>query len=508
MTSSHSVVCRTPCGAVRGIRIDGVNQYLRVPYAHPPIGARRFALPEKLESWAGERDATQPGPIPPQLTSRLSRVMGDPPVTQDEDCLHVDVWAPEGADAQKPAPVLVFIHGGAFMTGGGSLPMYRGEHLARQTGLVVVNISYRLGMLGFLPIEGVSPANLGLHDQITALEWIRQNILAFGGDPEQVTLAGQSAGGYSIAVLLALERARGLFSRAIVMSAPLGLPLPSVEQTLARGHDVLAALQFSPSQAAGLRDVPIETLMQAQGQLVRQWAMVSPDVSPPFVPVIDGDLIVADPCQRLVAGEGHDCALIIGYTREEMAAFYAGNEALAKAAPALVEERLRELHGKQWPDALRRAKVERAPGDSLSLLCDLYTESLFAAPTRAAAQHRAYRGAAAYLYRFDWQSPTDGLGACHCIELPFLFGNFNDWSDSGMVNTAPRAELDSLSQAFQARVNQFARIGSPNDSTLPVWPAWHATQSPVSLRIDRKTDLLHCPSENPQHSSSGDPSHA
>ena len=139
MTSSHSVVCRTPCGAVRGIRIEGVNQYLRVPYAHPPIGARRFALPEKLESWVGERDANQPGPIPPQLTSRLSRVMGDPPVTQDEDCLHVDIWAPEGANAQKPAPVLVFIHGGAFMTGGGSLPMYRGEHLARLHVAAVVD---------------------------------------------------------------------------------------------------------------------------------------------------------------------------------------------------------------------------------------------------------------------------------------------------------------------------------------------------------------------------------
>ncbi|WP_316208029.1 carboxylesterase family protein, partial [Bradyrhizobium sp. SZCCHNR3008] len=186
MTAVEHVELETPFGRLRGARSEGVTAFRRVPYAEAPVGPLRFEMPSVPPRWGGVRDAVAAGPIPPQNPSRLDVVMGTYDVEQSEDCLHLDVWT--GHAAGDRAPVLVFIHGGAFMTGGGSLPCYDGGILAKDNGLVVVNVSYRLGILGFFPHPGLGGLNLGLHDQVAALRWIAQAISVFGGDPQRITV--------------------------------------------------------------------------------------------------------------------------------------------------------------------------------------------------------------------------------------------------------------------------------------------------------------------------------
>jgi para-nitrobenzyl esterase len=248
MVHSEPVIVETAFGRVQGEAEGGFIRFSGLPYGGPVIGAQRFALPGDAPRWTGVRDATAKASIPPQPPSRLAKVMGDFPATQDEDCLHVDVWMPR--ERQQAAPVFVFLHGGAFITGGGSVSCYDGGLLAERTGAVVVNVTYRLGVLGLLPVQGIAPPNLFMHDQIAALRWVRQTIAAFGGDPACVTIVGQSAGAYSIALLLAHPVGRELFDRAILMSTPLGLALPSCDGCARRSQPSAAIPHASPSSAS------------------------------------------------------------------------------------------------------------------------------------------------------------------------------------------------------------------------------------------------------------------
>jgi len=191
----------TSLGRVRGLDLGNVVHVSNLPYAHTPVGPRRFDLPHPPQPWGDVRDGTEPTPVPPQLPSRLAAVMGEYPAAQSEDCLKLDIWVPKGA--AQALPVMVFIHGGAFMTGGGGLPCYDGAVLAHRGQVIVVTVSYRLGMLGFLVLENIAPPNLGLHDQMAALRFIRREIASFGGDADSVTVVGQSAGALSIAAFLA-----------------------------------------------------------------------------------------------------------------------------------------------------------------------------------------------------------------------------------------------------------------------------------------------------------------
>ena len=220
MTAAEDLVVRTKAGELRGARENGIAVFRGVPYAAAPVGELRFAPPQPVPAWRGVRDASQDGPIPPQGRSRLAHVMGDFERPQSEDCLTLNIWTP-AADSKK-RPVLVWIHGGAFASGAGSLPWYSGERFAANGDVVVVSINYRLGALGFLCLPGVSDGNLGLLDQVAALRFVRDNIAAFGGDPDNVTVVGQSAGAASIAILMTMPQARGLFRRAILQSTPFG----------------------------------------------------------------------------------------------------------------------------------------------------------------------------------------------------------------------------------------------------------------------------------------------
>ncbi|CBS89211.1 carboxylesterase/lipase family protein [Azospirillum lipoferum] len=487
MTAIEDVVATTPFGRLTGKRIGGVSSFKRVPYAAPPVGARRFALPGEPISWTGIRPATAPGPIPPQLPSRLDDVMGAYPAAQNEDCLHLDIWTPRSLDDK--APVLVFIHGGGFMTGGGSLPCYDGQLIAERSGLVVVTITYRLGTLGFLPIEGLAAPNLGLHDQIAALRWIRQAIGAFGGDPDRITVAGQSAGAYSIASLLGLPVGRSLFNQAILMSAPTGIKLRTPEECKPIVQGLLELLGLEPGQTAALRDIPIDTLIEAQGKLLRRPTTTPGDITPPFMPAYDGVLIPRDPLASVRDGSAGWCSTVVGVTREEYAAFHAGNPMLAGLTEEQLLAAIAGLYGDRAGAVVSAARTGRVPTTPQALLSDLRSDDTFIQPNmdfaEAQLRHCAPTGARTFVYRFDWQSPNAALGACHCLDLPFLFGNLAVWQEAApMLHGANRAELEDLCRLFQGALLRFAAQGDPNGPDTPAWPS-HDRGRAV-LHVDRR----------------------
>jgi para-nitrobenzyl esterase len=264
-----------PAGALRGVATGAVTAFLGIPYG----SAERFAAPRPAPAWEGVRDAVRPGPAAPQPPSRLERVMGPgSDLVQDEDCLSLNVWTPGGTGL----PVLVWLHGGAFSSGSGAEAWYDGALLAERGRMVVVTVNYRLGALGYLYLSPeFAPANLGLLDQIAALGWVRENIAAFGGDPDRVTLAGQSAGALSTLALLGDPAGRGLFQQVILQSAPTGVQPYGPREAARIGRRLLDILGLHPDEADQLRAVPVPRLLAAQGELARR--MAAPlMMTPPF----------------------------------------------------------------------------------------------------------------------------------------------------------------------------------------------------------------------------------
>ena len=424
----------TEPGWLRGVRREGVVQFRGVPYALPPTGERRFGPPEPPPPWTGERDATRHGPIPPQLPSRLRSVMGDPePLPQGEDCLTLTISTP--ARGEKPRPVLVWVHGGAYLTGSGSLAWYDGACLAREGDLVVVGVNYRLGALGYLCQPGLSDGAQGVEDVLAAVRWVRANVGAFGGDPERITLMGQSAGGGMIGYLLARGQARGLFRRAILQSAHLGRPPFSRargEERTARLAQLLGLDPGRPREViAGFQEAAVEALLEGTAALARETARPG-DTAPPLLPVVD-DLSTVTSFVDGAAGGANGIDLLIGTTRDEARAFI-GTPAFAADGP----------------------DVERV------------TESF-----RAPALRLAEAVPAAWVYRFDWSPPGSTIGACHCIELPFVFGTGEAWRGAPMLAGADVGEVARLTRRIQGAWIAFAHTGDPSTGDAP-WPSYRA----------------------------------
>ncbi|WP_415842806.1 carboxylesterase/lipase family protein, partial [Nocardia ninae] len=399
--SNLSTVVETTAGAVRGVVEGAVTVYRGIPYAR----AVRFGRPEPVAPWAGERDATEFGPAAPQLASRLERVMGSFEVAQAEDCLSLNVWAPPG----DGHPVLVFLHGGGFSSGAGSLGWYDGGEVAALGDVVVVTINYRLGALGFLRLPGVSAGNLGLRDQIAALTWVRENIAAFGGDPARVTASGQSAGAISLVAMLSGNQAEGLFQQAILQSPPLGM-LPATPEAAERVSAKL--LRELGVEAEQLGEVPVAALLAAQSAVAKGG---EGQVVPPFQLVADGELVASDLARAV--GE-RDVRMLMGTTRDEVAAFFSDD----------------------W-DAVAQV-----------------SEQIFGGPTRELSESLNAGGVAAWLFEFEWQPAGSPFRACHCLELPFVLGSAAAWQDAPMLQgERPQSLVDQMRGSWIA----FVRDGDP-----------------------------------------------
>ena len=478
--ATETLPVETTAGVLRGARENGIAVFRCVPYAAAPVGDLRFSPPQPPPAWNGVRDATTDGPIAPQGRSRLAHIMGDFECPQSEDCLTLTIWTPAPDGAKRP--VLVWIHGGAFSSGAGSLPWYSGERFAANGGMVVVSINYRLGALGFLCLPGVSEGNLGLLDQLAALDYVRANIAAFGGDPENVTVAGQSAGAAAIVILMTMPRAGGLFRRAILQSTPFGRMGRTLDDAHRIGRRLLDVLGVEPAEASKLKSLPVTELVRAQGEVARLEKKFA-DTFAPFWPVIDGSVYPGKVAPALKAGAGAGIDTMIGTTREEMAAFYCIDEQVARAGPGAVEAVFASMFKSDWRLYYDEISRRRASNSNAALLGELMTDAGFRRGSLRMAQWRADQGHPVYLYQFDWQSPA-GFESCHCLEIPFVFNNLANWTDSPMLKGANPDESVALAAAMHGAWIAFARSGKPDHARLPPWPPYQR-EGRMTMRFDR-----------------------
>lgn len=476
-----------PCGQLRGMRGNGVNVFRGIPYAAAPVGELRFKPPQELPPWEGVHDARAEPPISPQGKSRLVAVTGgDFTLPQSEACLTLNVTAPSQPSA--PLPVLVWIHGGGFMGGAGSLPWYAAETLVRRGEIVVVNLNFRQGVLGHLYLPGVSPGNLALLDIVAGLQWVKHNISAFGGDPDQVTAWGQSSGAAAVVALLDMPKAEGLFQRAIIQSAPLGRPLRSVQQAVQLGERFAELLGVDPFDADAFRSAPLEDILRAQGEYARAFRPPVVGASEqPFAPVVDNEVLLARG-QGWGHQRGRSVDLLLGTLREEQAAAYSIDPAVQSASWEQVAESFRHIGGSLADEAFSYYARRRPGGSPAAVLGDLFTDILFRLDSlRFADDVHRNTGRAPWVYQFDWPSPA-GFEACHCLDLPFVFGSLEPFSDAPMLDGVEPGFFQGLSEAMQDAWIAFARDGDPNHEKLPAWPRYGHER--YTLRLDRQLETL------------------
>jgi para-nitrobenzyl esterase len=422
MSHHPEPVVTTAQGAVRGLRQDdGTAAFLNIPYAAPPRGADRFAPPQPHEPWDGVRDATVPGPNAPQSERKLGSIDMAPYFgtgwSRGEDYLTVNVWTP--AAAQSDLPVMVFVHGGGFVAGSTRSAMYDGSAFARD-GVVLVTLNYRLGIAGFLDLPG-APANRGLLDVVAALRWVRENIAAFGGDPDNVTLFGQSAGATVVGGVLATAEAAGLFRRAIVQSGS-GLGAFTTEQAARVTAAAAEVLGVEPHVDA-FAEISDERLVEAASKLAGIDLQTATHHDPliglsPFSLVLD-----TQPAVSVAAGHSSDVDLLVGTNTEEGLLYLVPVDKYASSTAEDVNDTAARSHPNpaQLVETYRRTRPEASYGELRSAIMG---DALFGAGTRAlAGAHAAHPESATFAYEFAWRSHAlDGeLGATHAVELPFVF---------------------------------------------------------------------------------------
>ncbi len=512
----------TGYGKVRGRYSEGVWEFLGIPYAAPPLAELRWSPPVPPKPWEGIFEAIEPGPIAPQPPPDPRTSIPGDPSSWDEDCLTLNIWVPErqipslnaelaqgAARSVKDAgvggpssvlglaPVMVWIHGGGFEGGSGSSALYCGTALARRGQVVVVTLNYRLGVLGFLahpglrdPASGVS-GNWGLLDQVAALRWVRENIEGFGGDPGNITVFGESAGGMSIAALMASPLARGLFHKAIIESGPpVGLTLESAAVTAEELIGLLGRKGSTFSRDL-LEQVPPQELLGAQRELATRSREM---LGLPFLPVVDGAFLKSAPMSELLAEGGCNVPLMVGTNRDETTFFSMGDPSLvgldddklvplvARALAQMMKAQRSHLGlepenlvgpAAQVVQSYRQARLERGERvDAMSLWVAMSTDWVFRLPAIELAAGRSAFQPATYAYLFDWVSPLLGgvLGSCHALEIPFVFGTLTNPAVA-LFSGNDEAAMQ-LSAGMQDAWARFAHSGDPSCSELGEWPAY------------------------------------
>ncbi|MGP3983561.1 carboxylesterase/lipase family protein [Streptomyces sp. KR80] len=466
-----SPIAEPAVGRLRGVAEGGVAVFKAVPYAVPPVGALRWRPAQPHPGWAGTRDATAFGSSAPQLYREEGDEVlghhGSPPF--DEDCLTLNVWTPR-IDTSKRS-VMVWIHGGGFISGSGSLPYYSGETFARNGDLVVVTINYRLGPLGYLYFdEDGAGGNFALTDQLTALRWVRDNIAAFGGDPDNITVAGQSGGAWSVAALAGAGSSEGrpLFRRAILQSPPLGLSVPTRAESLRRTATYLDIL--GAEDVTELRTMPWQQLVGATVEMFERtsrWGYWST----PFLPVLDGVTLDRNPADLLLRGPGADIEVLIGWTREEANFAFGLSEEYAAATKDQVLARARDTFGGRASEAYTAYQEARPGARPVDVLMDLIGDELFRIPSLTLAERRAARRRPVWAYQFDLPTPAhEGrLAAAHCLELPFVFDNFDQWSGAPFLNGLNPRVRDGVAATMHPSWISFIGTGDPNRRPMPKW---------------------------------------
>ncbi len=476
-----SAVASTRYGKVEGEEQSGLSVFKGIPFATPPVGPRRWLPPEKPASWSGTRDARKFSNAAPQnnlMLSALAAMVIEQP--QSEDCLYLNVWTP--AADNKKRPVMVWIHGGAFEIGAGSQGIYDGSTLAKRGDVVLVCINYRLGPLGFLRLtdltNGQIPAggNEGILDQIAALEWVRDNIAEFGGDPGNVTIFGESAGGMSVGTLLAAPAARGLFHKAIPQSGACHTGAAR-ERANRNAEKIMKKLGASTAEAM-LALTPAQLLT---GIMLPDGKTPDPEFGMAYQPVIDGTIMPKTAFDVFSDGASSDIAIMIGSTLDEWKLFAPMDRGAAKLDRAGLAARCSRRMAPDVADALigsyEKARASRGASTAApEIFSALETDRVFRIPALRLAEVHSQRRSSIYNYLFTWPSPAAGgmLGSCHALELGFVFGTNHLPGMPQFAGTGPVVER--LGTEMQDAWLAFARAGDPSCERLGAWPQYDASR--------------------------------
>ena len=474
-------------GRLRGFTKDGVLRFNGIPYAKPPVGPLRWQPAEPPDAWAGVRDAARFGHIAPQVKSAAEALIGVTPGEQSEDCLYLNVWTPR-TDGKRP--VMVWIHGGAFVTGAGSIGTYNGKYLAARGDVVVVTINYRLGARGFLNLhdatDGKHPASgvEGLTDQITALRWVKENIAAFGGDSGNVTLFGESAGAMSIGALLAVPATHGLFHKAILQSgaAHIGRRRESSAK-IAR----LVLDKLGVSDAQHLAAVPLDAIVKAQADILDQRR----DGGLSFEPTIDGNLLPVRAIENVRAGSASGVPVLSGTTMEEWKLFTAARPKLRLMNKAKLRQLTENLVGKDRAQSLLDVYAE---GSNFERWNAIMTDRSFTVPSVRLLEAQCAH-APVFSYRFDWRSPLLGgvLGSCHALEIGFVFCTYNVKRAGLFFGSGPKA--DALSATMMESWIAFARNSDPSATLAGAWPRYEAATRATMILGDGDPHVKNAPDD-------------
>ena len=470
--AAPAAVVETYAGAVGGVRTGQLAVYKGVPFAAPPVGALRWRAPQPVQPWPGVRPAKEFAPACMQTGVSMP---GEAPPVVSEDCLYLNVWAPVRHDEAK-RPVIVWIYGGGFTNGSASMPLYRGDRLAEK-GTVVVTFGYRVGPFGFLALPALSgesfhhtSGNYGFLDQVAALRWVQQNIAAFGGDPDRVTVAGQSAGAASISVLMASPLAKGLFQRAIAESGGMFEPLalaPDYQLANAEKSGEAYAQSLGATSLAALRALPAQAFLTEKGASISH-------------PVIDGYVLPKSPYDVFAAGQQNDVPLLVGSNANEARSLIADPDATTAAT-------FESDIAKQWgalPPPLISAYPHATDAEARQARLDFERDLRFGWDMWAWARLQAETGKGdVFYYHFTHTPPFPknsvyaGWGASHFAELWYVFDHLDQ--EPWPWRAADRRLADAISSYW---VN-FATSGNPNGTNLPRWPAF-TPERPQVLYLD------------------------
>ncbi len=474
----------TESGGVRGRRDGDVRTWRAIPYAAPPVGELRLRAPRPAVAWSGVRLATEfrEAAVSHPFSAPLGVAKKQ---RQSEDCLTLNVSAP-AERSSRPRPVMMFIHGGGYFEGSSGWPLYDPVHLTRRGDIVFVSINYRLNAFGYVDFSGYSTperpfdSNLGLRDQVAALQWIQRNIAAFGGDPDNVTVFGESAGGCSVTTLLATPAAKGLFHRAVAQSAPADANLsPAQSAEVARrclrrlgATEANAASVLTTANPVALKNAALRTGLATIANLPGRM---------PFGPVIDGDYLPEDPIRAFVAGRAHAVPLIIGTNRGELNL----HGLIPKLLPTSVAA-IDRMFAATIPDAKQAVLAGYPAYPKRSTTLQFGTDSFFRRPTLAVAQgHQAF--APTYLYRLDYAPPLlrkTGVGSFHGFDLFALFGRGHS-PMTRILTVGGAEEFSAVADEMQAHWLNFARTGQPKPAWLP-----YTADRRSTLVIDRPSRIV------------------
>ncbi|MFT3853620.1 MAG: carboxylesterase/lipase family protein [Ilumatobacteraceae bacterium] len=485
------VTVRIGAGEVSGTTDQGVHTFKGIPYAAPPVGERRLRPPQRPAAWTGTRDASQFGPV--ALQRPMPGVFGELGTPQNpagDDCLNLNVWTPDpGAGG---LPVLVWIHGGAFYAGSGIDDVYNGAAFARD-GVVTVTLNYRLGAHGFWHLEEHFPqlaesGNLGMLDQLAALEWVQENIAAFGGDPGRVTIAGESAGGMSVSTLMAMPRARGLFRRAIPQSGAGHNGISAPTATMIGGH-LLDLLGVRPGDLDALDRVSSSAILDAEAALGDELGTTRDPArfgeaagsAMAFQPTYGTELLPERPIDAIAAGSAKDIAVLVGTTKEEALIFLVDlKEMFTEELVDATMDAVFTTAGRSGSESLAVYSANRPGAEFHELVAAVETDRMFTVPAVRLADALVANNSDVWRYRFDWRTPARGgvFGAHHFLELPFTFDQLDNQQAAGFLGGAsPQA----LATAAHAAWVAFATDGDPNHAGLPHWPRYEPARRPTMI---------------------------